>query len=254
VKIFCFSGTGNSYSVASEIGAHFSVKPELITGFVSKGTIEVLDSQIGIIAPVYLNDIPKVVKEFILRFSFADTNKFVFVVLTSGSGRNKNGFKNTCIALAQHHVRLALAYDILMPSSFQDRADMESVLSAVPDKVAEITKAIEDKRENFTLHGSIELPKNFTKLSVMYRPLSRMQITEKCIGCGLCSSLCPTSNIEIGNERAVRGKNCIACTACANWCPHNAIKSRMLKGQYRHPEVNATDLLKLGIKDGKNEY
>jgi Pyruvate/2-oxoacid:ferredoxin oxidoreductase delta subunit len=214
-----------------------------MTHFKDKSNIEISDSQIGIITPIYLNDIPKVVKEFILRLSFSYTDTYVFAVLTSSSGKNRNGFKNINIALAQRHAKLALAYDISMPSSFQARGDIDCVLSAVPNKVAEIIKAIEDRCENYTSNGRDTLPKNFTKLSVMYRPLSRMTVTEKCEGCGLCCKLCPTNNIKTQGGKAVRGKNCIACTACANWCPQRAIESRMLKGQYHHPDVNAVDLV-----------
>jgi len=243
MRIFCFSGSGNSYSVAAEIGKYFSIQPELITSFKEESTLEVADSQIGIITPVYLNDIPKVVKDFILKLSFTNNNTYVFTVLTSSSGKNKNGFKNVNIALAQHNAKLALAYDISMPSSFQERADMASVLNAVPNRIAEITKAIEEKRENYKPNGSTALPKNFTKLSLVYRPLSRMTVTEKCGSCGLCCKLCPMNNIQIKDGKTVRGKNCIACAACANWCPQYAISSRMLKGQYRHPDVSANDLL-----------
>ena len=243
MRIFCFSGSGNSYSVAAEMGKHFSIKPELITSFKEKNTIEIADLQVGIIAPVYLNDIPKVVKEFILKLSFADTNAYVFTVLTSSSGKNKSGFKNVSIALAQQKVKLSLAYDISMPSSFKARADMVSVLDAVPLKIADIIKAIENKRVNYETKSSAILPKNFTKLPFLTKPLARMSVTEKCNGCGLCCQLCPTNNIELQNGKATRNKSCIACTACANWCPQQAMKSRWLKGQYRHPEVSAKDLI-----------
>ena len=243
MRIFCFSGTGNTFSIAKTISKHFSVEAELITNFKDKNIIEITDSEIGIFAPVYLNDIPKNVKDFILKFSFINNNAYVFTVLTSSSGKNKHGFKNVNISLAQHNAKLALAYDISMPSSFQKRDDMDSVLKAVPLKITKIIEAIEKKQENYTSDGSTVLPKNFTKLSVMHRPLSRMTITEKCRGCGLCCKLCPLSNISIQNGKAVRSKNCIACAACANWCPQHAINSRMLKGQYHHPEVSATDLL-----------
>jgi ferredoxin len=245
MRIFCFSGTGNSYSIASGIGERFSVKPELITSFKGVNTIEAADTLIGIVAPIYLNDIPKMVKEFILKMSFINSNTYVFAVLTSSSGRNKNGFKNINLALAQHEAKLALAYDISMPSSFRERTDMDSLLNAVPEKIVEISKAIEDKRINYTSNSSTMLPKNFTKLSLMYRPLSRMSITENCVGCGLCCKLCPTDNFTVQNGKVVRGNNCIACTACANWCPHQAISSRMLKGQYHHPDVIANDLLSI---------
>ena len=206
-------------------------------------TININDSQIGIIAPVYLNDIPVVVKEFILKLSFTDDNTYAFAVLTSGSGKNKNGFKNINIALTQHNVKLTLAYDISMPSSFQKRTDMAPVFNEATQKVVEINEMIKNRSVNYTPHGSIRLPKNFTKLSLIYRLLSRMTVTEKCEGCGLCDKLCPTNNIQIKDNRAVRGKNCIACTACANWCPQYAIKNRMLKGQYHHPDISANDLL-----------
>ena len=243
MRLFCFSGTGNSYSIAKAISGYFSIEPELITSNKDKDVVEVEDLQVGIVAPIYLNDIPKVVKEFILKMSFTNTNTYVFAVLTSSSGKNKSGFKNINIALAQNNAKLALAYDISMPSAFQERVDMASMLNEAPHKVAEIIKAIESRQENYTLHGSTKLPKNFTKLSFMYRPLSRMTITDKCGGCGLCCKLCPTNNIVLQNGKAVKGKNCIVCTACANWCPQYAINSRMLKGQYHHPEVNATDLI-----------
>jgi len=243
MKIFCFSGSGNSYSVAAEIGKHFSIKPELITSFKDKNKVEVTDLQIGIVAPVYLNDIPKVVKEFILKLSFADMKAYVFTVLTSSSGKNKSGFKNISIALSKHTVKLALAYDLSMPSSFKVRTGMDSVLGAIPQKIKGIINAIENKRVNYAPKGSVVLSKNFTKLPFLTKPLARMNVTEKCNGCGLCCKLCPTSNIELQNGKAMRNKNCIACTACANWCPQQAIKSRWLKGQYRHPEVSANDLI-----------
>ena len=243
MRIFCFTGTGNSYAVAKTICKYFSIEPELITQYKERNAVKVNDLEIGIIAPVYLNDIPQTVKEFILKLSFTDTNAYIFTVLTSSSGKNKKGFKNVNIALAQHSAKLALAYDISMPSSFRERADMTSVLDAVPQKVADIIKAIEGKHDNYISRGSIVLPKNFTKVSVMYRPLTRMTVSEKCDGCGLCCKLCPTSNIEIQNAKAVRGKNCIACTACVNWCTQHAISNRLLKGHYHHPEISATDLL-----------
>jgi len=244
--IFCFSGTGNSYAAAKEIGRYFSVEPVLMTHYSDIDPIDVTASCIGIVAPVYMNDIPRVVKEFLLRLSFMDAAPYVFAVLTSGSGENKSGFKNIDIALAQHNASLALAYDIRMPSAFQARADMNSVLNAVPEAIAEITKAVKDKRENYTPQGAATLPKDFMKLSFLYKPLTRLTITEKCSGCGLCCKLCPTNNIEMRDGKAARGDNCVACTACANWCPQHAIRSRMsriLKGQYHHPEVSATDLL-----------
>lgn len=244
MKIFCFSGTGNSYWIAREIGKYFSVVPELITKFSGTQSIIVEDEQVGIIAPVYLNDIPRVVKEFLLRLSFTGNNPYVFAVLSSGSGKNKNGFQNISIALAQHHAQLSFADDIMMPSSFQTRENMGEVLSEAPQKIAEICKAVEEKRLNYAQKGGTILPKNFTQLSFLYKSLTRMTVTDQCNGCGLCAKLCPTNNITIEKGKAVRGNNCIACVACANWCPNHAIEHRMLKDPpYHHPDVSASELM-----------
>ena len=243
MKIFYFSGTGNSYWIAGEIGKYFSAEPESITGFRGMQSIKVEDGQIGIIAPVYLNDIPSVMKEFLLHLSFANNTPYVFAVLSSGSGKNKNGFQNISIALAQQQVQLSLANDIMMPSSFQTRNNMDEILGEAPQKISEICKSIEERRRNYTPERSMKLPKNFTKLSFLYKSLTRMTVTDQCNGCGLCAKLCPTKNITIENGKAVHGNNCIACIACANWCPNHATAHPMLKGQYHHPDISADDLI-----------
>ena len=244
MKIFYFSGTGNSYWIAKEIGKYFSVEPESVTKFRGMQSIKVEDEQIGIIAPVYLNDIPSVMKEFLLQLMFANSTPYVFSVLSSGSGKNKTGFQNISIALAQHQAQLSLANDIMMPSSFQARDNMDEVLGEATQKIAGICKAIEEKQQNYTPEGRMTLPKNFTKLSFLYKSLTRMKVTDQCNGCGLCAKLCPTKNITIGNGKAIRGNNCIACVACANWCPNHAIAHPMLKDpQYHHPDVSANELI-----------
>jgi 2-oxoacid:acceptor oxidoreductase delta subunit (pyruvate/2-ketoisovalerate family) len=52
---------------------------------------------------------------------------------------------------------------------------------------------------------------------------------EKCIGCGLCSRICPEGIIEMENDKAGKPKPkvdydyCKGCGACAAECPAKAI-------------------------------
>ena len=48
---------------------------------------------------------------------------------------------------------------------------------------------------------------------------------EKCISCGLCAEVCPTSVISMGGEgpQATGGERCIACGHCVAVCPHAAL-------------------------------
>jgi len=48
---------------------------------------------------------------------------------------------------------------------------------------------------------------------------------EKCIGCGLCITVCPSKTLSIINEKAtVTGDESLQCGHCEAICPQNAIK------------------------------
>lgn len=52
-------------------------------------------------------------------------------------------------------------------------------------------------------------------------------VSESCIGCSSCLSVCPQSCIDIINEKAViRQQNCLHCGNCLNICPVSAITER----------------------------
>lgn len=48
---------------------------------------------------------------------------------------------------------------------------------------------------------------------------------EKCIGCGLCTEVCPQTVFEMRHNKAeiVDFNACMECGACVNNCPSDAI-------------------------------
>ena len=67
------------------------------------------------------------------------------------------------------------------------------------------------ERASFSF-GGINIPKN------------GYEISEKCIGCGKCTGVCPQNCIVISGSRAfIRQENCLHCGGCAEMCPANAI-------------------------------
>lgn len=48
--------------------------------------------------------------------------------------------------------------------------------------------------------------------------------TDKCIGCGKCSQLCPLKNINIVDKKPVWSNKCTHCMACIGNCPTKAIE------------------------------
>ena len=48
-------------------------------------------------------------------------------------------------------------------------------------------------------------------------------ITDKCIGCGKCLSVCPQSCIDLNGRATIRQENCLHCGNCMRICPAKAI-------------------------------
>ena len=51
-------------------------------------------------------------------------------------------------------------------------------------------------------------------------------ITDSCVGCGTCKSICPQKCIEEGAPFLIRQNNCLHCGNCYENCPVKAIKRR----------------------------
>ena len=49
---------------------------------------------------------------------------------------------------------------------------------------------------------------------------------DKCIGCGLCTEVCPHNVFELQNGKAeiMDFNACMECGACVNNCPSNALE------------------------------
>lgn len=50
------------------------------------------------------------------------------------------------------------------------------------------------------------------------------RITDACIGCGACQSVCPQGVIEEGEPFRIKSENCLHCGACFETCPLQAIE------------------------------
>ena len=52
-------------------------------------------------------------------------------------------------------------------------------------------------------------------------------ITDACVGCGKCLSVCPQSCIVLNGEKAsITQENCLHCGNCRNVCPKKAVKGK----------------------------
>ena len=75
--------------------------------------------------------------------------------------------------------------------------------------------------------------------------------SEKCTGCGKCTSVCPQGAIAIVNKIAVIDYNkCIKCGICLQTCPHKAIYTKAESDQQILQNQN-TEILGSSIGRGR---
>jgi len=50
--------------------------------------------------------------------------------------------------------------------------------------------------------------------------------SERCLGCGICESACPSGAVAVKKTALVNPARCIGCGRCAEECPQGAISLR----------------------------
>ena len=74
-------------------------------------------------------------------------------------------------------------------------------------------------------------------------------ILEKCVGCGICSKVCPIGNFYVDDTKkaARRINTCEFFLACTNNCPQKAItlniQDKNPDARYRNPSVKLTEII-----------
>ena len=90
-------------------------------------------------------------------------------------------------------------------------------------------------RETYEVGGAQAEPKGY-------------QITEDCIGCGICTRVCPAGCIHLEKQKAVHTlENCQICMACIHHCPKNAVRltipEKNPEARYHNEHIRLTEIV-----------
>jgi len=61
-----------------------------------------------------------------------------------------------------------------------------------------------------------------------------VEVTDACIGCGVCIETCAFNAISISDGKAVHNQQCRNCGRCERFCPENAVKISIRNPDYAH--------------------
>lgn len=253
--IYFFTGTGNSMWAAERLGRELGQDVRNIAAEYGRGDVFTPDDVVGFVFPVYMNDIPWIAKDFLLRLHVSD-KAYCFAVMTSNHGKSGKAARNIDRALRVHGGAPSACFDVQMPGNCIESTDEENALrlEAAPAKLDRIADSVKERSANFASDGK-RAGRGFVEKSFFHGPKSLRRLTivntfdiaPSCTGCSLCARMCPTRNISIKAAKAVHADECAACYACMHWCPEHATLPRLAslrnRSQYTHPDVTSRDII-----------
>lgn len=77
-----------------------------------------------------------------------------------------------------------------------------------------------------------------------------LRVTDDCIGCGICESVCPNGKYSLSEGKATRKEGpCDYCQACAQNCPQKAIipgkTDKNPKARFRNPQISLQEIMEV---------
>lgn len=242
--IFYFSGTGNSLSVAKNVGQSLSLPiksiPQISTPMDYRNA-----ETVGLIFPVYAWGMPRMVEEFIKQLQLSKETYIFAIAVCAGNpagtilacerllkksggvlaagftvylGRDRSAEELPLIA------RIIKHFNGPPPRNFHDREG--EIVSLIHKRVTDIK---ESGGSIAVFLGTLLHPLALRVLSTSDRSFSQ---SSSCKSCGLCTKVCPTENIILENKKLQWLHNCEQCFACQTICSHKGITFAGTLGDY----------------------
>lgn len=231
-----FSGTGNTKHCIDEFLMEYggSQGTFSIEEVASIGAIDKSDT-IVFAYPVYFSNLPKIVYDFINNNQSYFNSKKIFIIATmglfsgDGTGCSARLFKK-CGAeiIGGLHLKMPDCIGdekVLKKTLEQNKQLIKDADRKVRDAVNQLKKGNPTQEGlNFFYHIAGLFGQRLWFFNKTKRYSDKLQInSSKCIGCGLCSTICPMNNIELINGKATGSQKCTMCYRCISNCPKQAI-------------------------------
>lgn len=270
--VFYFTGTGNSLAVAKAIAE--KLPDGVVVPMLSKDALKHIEAdaeRIGLVFPVYMNAVPKIVVWFIEELKPLSTPYF-FAVATHGGAPGMTGLYLNKMLRRQkisldgyfeikviNNTPKGVAPKFLMSLDWELDITLEKIEVALSEAEAVLEENIGTilNQEKTTIQN---IPNGVKKITYWMMNLlwyisdhsnHKLEFVldeAECRGCETCSKICLTKRITMNDQKPQWSHdNCNFCYACFNYCPTQAIGvahyTKKL-GRYHHPDCSAKDIAK----------
>jgi NAD-dependent dihydropyrimidine dehydrogenase PreA subunit len=279
VKIYYFTGSGNSLAVARRIVRNVpdAVLLPIIQAIAEAPTpSDALTpaDQVGLVFPIHMTGIPRPVRRFLETADFSAVDYLFAVATHGGYPGNVGSLINRILSRRPAPTRLldeyfplqminntpkGVAPKILMRMNWADSITPELVqhmvsrtdpeIDAIITSVAVRTTGFADRyRTDRRSRGSLGT-RLLWRLSEGSSPkLPFLLDTDACTRCGICRDVCPSGRVVIaagGFPSWPVESPCYYCYSCFNFCPEQAVGVRHYTrkdGRYHYPGTTAADI------------
>ena len=230
--ILYFTATGNCLYVARQLAGE-NAELLSIPQLVKQGRYAFEADEIGIVYPIYGHMPPNMVREFIKKARLKAAYKFA--VLTYGAR------KCDAVEIWDRVSRNAgNSFDyintIVMVDNWLPNFDMNEQIKMdkhIPENLQKIAADIRARRrwhepvteEERQMHrGFMQLSGLDPEVGSLMKSEKYFTVTDACIGCAVCTEVCPRGNYELTSTGVKTQGDCDFCFACIQNCPQRAIK------------------------------
>lgn len=230
-----FSGTGNTKHCIEKLTGLLDTTAKVIPLEAENVVSEIKQNNTIILGyPVQYSNAPVMVRDFIQSNARLWSGKKILCVATMGlfSG---DGSGCTARLLKKHGAVILGGLHLCMPDSICDVKllkksveENKKIIDKADEKITMAAQKIKNgkyPKEGITffahIAGLFGQRLWFYKKTKTYS--DKLKINDACIGCGLCSSLCPMKNIKMEHGKAKANDRCTMCYRCISSCPKQAI-------------------------------
>lgn len=231
-----FSGTGNTKYCIEQFVNEVDCSARCVSIEASDAIVEIQRNDTIILAyPIYFSNLPKIMRDFILKNHTAFKGKNIFIIATMGLF---SGDGAGCLArlLKKQGAYITGGLHLKMPDCIGDEKALKKTIAQNKELVKAAQEKIKDAAHKLTNNTPTQegigflyhMAGLFGQRLWFYNKTKnysdKLKINaDKCIGCGACAQLCPLENIQIADGKAQANGKCTMCYRCVSNCPKQAI-------------------------------